>query len=92
MTRFEAHNDPGYTRVLGRLKIWTKDIRTAQEKTVSQIRRTVGESSSSERNDEGISMSPKLIGFYGDTTTSGGGVYQGTFTSGKDIVFNHGQK
>jgi len=90
IARFEEQNDTGYTRVLGRLKVWVRDISNTQREADQKTGETTLAAPCTKRTDSGIPISPKLIEFYGDATATSGSVYQGTFASGSDMVFNHG--
>lgn len=95
MTKFNGSVDAGYVRVKGRLKLWAKTIREAQQK--AEGHQKVAEEQPSRKDgqddeDDDGSRGGNLLEFNGPVSSNGGPIFQGYYRSGRDMVYSNVQK
>lgn len=95
MTKFNGPVDAGYVRVKGRLNLWAKTIREAQQK--AEGHQKVAEEQPSRKDgqddeDDDGSRGGNLLEFNGPVSSNGGPIFQGYYRSGRDMVYSNVQK
>jgi hypothetical protein len=84
MTKFENVDDPGFKAVAGELRRWVKEsIQPRNARSVSP-RRSVNEENNGR---QALRISQGGSQFYGQTTVSGGSLFQGNYIGRDGGIF-----
>ena len=91
MTKFENADDPGYKAVVGELRRWVKELARSENARLPDVERS-HRGSTSEEAEEGTSDQHVLritqgSPQFGQTTVSGGSVFQGNYVGRNGSIF-----
>jgi hypothetical protein len=84
MTKFENVDDPGFKAVVGELRRWVKESIQLRNARSSSPRRSVNEENSGRQV---LRISQGGSQFEGQTTVSGGSVFQGNYIGRDGGIF-----